>query len=65
MKIKYPVIGIILIFIIMAAFETKIPYEISNVLGILFFVCLCLIIYLVIRNIFQAIIEVVKKPKEP
>lgn len=65
MKIRYPVIGIILILIIVTAFDTILPYEIRSVLGLLSLICLGLIIYLIVRNISRAIVGAKEKPKEP
>lgn len=50
MKIRYPVIGIIIILIL----TNCLPIA-PNILGILLFVCLGLIVYLIIRNIFRAV----------
>lgn len=55
MKIRYPVIPAIAMFIAITSFDTVIPYEIRSMLGQLIIVCLGLIAYLIIRNIFHAL----------
>lgn len=63
MKIRYPVTALVLIIITLTAMQTilldTIPYRIYdfaiNLLGILSLICICLIVYLIIRNIFRAI----------
>lgn len=55
MKIRYPVIAIILILIIEIGFNTMIPFAVSEVLGLLVLVCLGLIVYLLLRNLFRVI----------
>lgn len=63
MKIRYPVTALVLIIITLTAMQTilldTIPYRIYdfaiNLLGILSLICVCLIAYLIVRNIFRAI----------
>lgn len=63
MKIRYPVIAAIIAFTAMLILKplkmTELGFEIyniiANILLVLFFVCLGLIVYLVIRNTFRAI----------
>lgn len=55
MKIRYPIIAIILIVMVEIGFNSIIPFAISEVLGFLVLVCLGLIGYLLLRNLFRAI----------
>lgn len=65
MKIRYPAIALILISIAIIIIDGMywewdlwaIADTIIGVLGILFIACLILIIYLIIRNIFNAITQ--------
>lgn len=63
MKIRYPVTALILIaitlLVIQKLFIFKLSYELYNLtinlLGLLSLICLGLIVYLILRNIFRAI----------
>lgn len=55
MKIRYPLIVAIVILIIVVGLPQFMLPQIANVLGIIFLVCLGLIVYLILRNIFRAI----------
>lgn len=61
MKIRYPVIGIILVLVIMPFYgylqgeNLKLFNAISAILAILFLICFVLLIYLLLRNLFRAI----------
>lgn len=69
MKIRYPVIAIIIMIILMIILEPlsythlfTIHQMIIEILLVLQLVCLGLIVYLIIRNIFRAIKGQVTKP---
>lgn len=59
MKIRYPVIGAIIILVILVGLESIIEPQIASILGVLLLVCLGLIAYLIIRNIFWAVKDAV------
>lgn len=56
MKLRYPIIGAILILILTPILSSNsYTYELINVLGILFVACIGLIIYLIVVRIFRTI----------
>lgn len=55
MKIRYPVIGAIIILVLLVGLESIIEPQIASILGVLLLVCLGLIACLIIRNIFRAV----------
>lgn len=65
MKIRYPVIALIILLLIAAINEnlltvTDYYFLINDCIGILYIVCIGLIFYLIIRNIFRAIRNVIQ-----
>lgn len=59
MKIKYPVIATIVLFIVIIAIQHIMPFSelyelITDVLGILFLISLALIVYAIIHTVIQA-----------
>lgn len=55
MKIKYLIIGTIIITLLIPIFKGIIPSEILDILGLVPLICLGLIVYLLLRNLFRAI----------
>lgn len=69
MKIRYPIIAIIMlvIAIVIIGNINPLPSWSDAAFGIIFILiisCLGLTIYLIVRNIFRAIVGATKKPKE-
>lgn len=69
MKIKYSLVAELIIIILLSVAKNVLVFgmlyeTIRDILLILFWACLALIIYQIIRNIFRAIKGIVTKPRE-